>query len=440
MNTCYMNHRISDVIKGSIACELELAPEDTLLTINGEKIKDALHYRYLTQGEEIVLEIEKPDGEVWELEIEKDPDEELGLVFALPNMSPTRKCKNNCIFCFVAQQPKGLRESLYLKDDDPWLSYVMGNYITLTNLDDGDIERMAHFHLSPLRISVHAADMDLRCEMMGNKKAGNLFKILDIFSAAGITMHFQAVICRGINDGEKLRETIEKLSQQQGAQSLAIVPAGLTSHREGLPPLTQFSAKEAEQVIKIVEEYQQLFRKDKGTAFVFAADEWYIMTCTPFPKYDLYEDFPQLDNGVGMIRLFEQAFMDAAKLSTPLKLPKKNIGIITGTAASKFMQSLATQFEIQHPNIKIKIYTIKNNFFGELITVSGLLTGQDILAQLGKDISSDVLFIPENAFRAETTTMLDGTTLAQLSETLGIPIKIGKTDGSLFYNQLIKEE
>ena len=440
-------HEISAVMHGSIAHELDILPGDFLLTINGERIKDALHYNFLTEAEELTLEIEKASEPcLWELEIEKDPDEELGLVFTRPNMSPTRKCRNKCVFCFVAQQPLGLRRSLYVKDDDFWLSYLMGNYITLTNLDDGDIQRMAHFHLSPLRISVHAADMDLRQKMMGNKKAGDLFKILDVFSDAGIEMHFQAVICRRLNDGEKLKETIDRLSRQPGAKSLAIVPAGITRHRDGLYPLTQFSQDEAAAVINIVEGY-------KKRGFVFAADEWYIMAKMFLPNLFYYRDFPQLDNGVGMIRLFEKEFNTAlmhSKRRIPLEAgdkAKKTIGIITGQAAAEFMQTLADKFEAHHPNVKINIHAIKNNFFGELITVSGLLTGQDIIGLLAQpkenistaDISEGVIFLPQNALRDGTEIMLDGMTVKQLSAALGIPVKIGNSNGGEFCRQLQEE-
>ena len=469
MKTSKGKHEISGVVEGSIACELELAAGDFLIAINGKRIRDVLHYRYLTQGEFLTLEIEKGgnaspaaqrgsvaelglaerqgfgdsvpiENEIWELEIEKDSDEDLGLYFTRPNMSPTRRCRNKCVFCFVDQQPKGLRKSLYVKDDDPWLSYLMGNYITLTNLSKGDVRRMAHFHLSPLRISVHAADMDLRCKMMGTPNAGNLFEILDVFGKTRIVTHFQAVLCRGLNDGEKLRETIEKLSQQPGAASLAIVPAGITRHREGLYPLTQFSPQEAADIIEIIEAYQENFRKTHNTAFVFAADEWYIMADKPLPGYKSYEDFVQLDNGVGVLRLFRREFDRACLRYSHSFQPKSGctVGIITGQAAGAFMKDLAAHFESQHPGAKINVHIITNDFFGELITVSGLLTGQDIIRQLKGRVTEDILYLPENAFRAGTNTMLDGTTRKELSAALGIPVKIGSTDGRKFYRQLVR--
>jgi putative radical SAM enzyme (TIGR03279 family) len=341
------------------------------------------------------------------------------------------------VFCFVDQQPPGLRQSLYFKDDDARLSFLHGNYVTLTNLSEGEVRRLAGYHLSPLRISVHAADLNLRKKMMGCENAGNLFTALKIFSDAGIKMHFQIVLCKGLNDGEALSHTISVLSAQKGAESLAVVPAGIARHRAGLESLVQFTSDEAKKVLSQIGESPR-------RNFVFAADEWYIMAGEPLPAYEHYADFPQLDNGVGMLRLFEREFMTALPEAASLrptnvregtKTPL-HIGIVTGVSASAFMRGLAQKFEKTHNGVNITVHEITNNFFGENITVSGLLTGEDIIAQLNENIREDVLFLPQNAFRANTEIMLDGMTLLELSNTLNVPVKIGSANGSEFCEQL----
>jgi len=435
-----IKHEIINIEKDSIAAELEITAGDFLISINNEVIRDVLDYRFRIHEEFLTLEVEKPDGEIWELEIEKDPDEDLGLVFKDSLMSQTMQCHNKCMFCFVDQQPKGLRPSLYIKDDDPRLSFLLGNYVTLTNLDDAEIERLAGYHLSPLRISVHAADLDLREKMMGTKGARNLFDALSVFNKAGIQMHFQVVLCKGVNDGAALDYTIKRLLEiKPGAQSLAVVPAGLTCHREGLSALAQFTQQDAVKVITQVEKWPE--------SFVFLSDEWYVLAGKPLPKYRHYGDFPQLDNGVGMLRLFERGFMKGlmSEKNTILSFVgtafarKLHIGIVTGKAAGKFMNNLAKRFEAKHPNIKISVLIIENKFFGETATVSGLLTGQDVIGQLkGKLENINLIILPENAFRAgvRQNVMLDGITRKQLEDALGVHVKIGSADGLKFYQQL----
>jgi len=440
VKTSENKHEISGIVKGSIAEEMELNAGDFLLTINGKKVKDILHYRYLTRGEELLIAIERANGEIWELDIEKDPYEELGLIFVLPNMAEIRKCQNKCIFCFVDQQPKGLRDSLYVKDDDPIESFMRGNYVTLTNLTNDDVKRIAHYHLSPLRISVHTSNLALRSDMMGNNKAGNLFEILDEFSKAHMQMHFQIVACKGYNDGYTLMETTARLSRQPGAASLAIVPAGLTKHREGLRNLEPYGLLDAGLMIMVVNVMQENNIKLHGVPFVYLSDEWYLMAGQELPKYEEYGDFPQLDNGVGLIRLFEREFEDEIQENEPSNLEKvTTIGIVTGTAAADFMRGLAGKFEKNNANVKIFVHVVKNEFFGELITVSGLLTGQDVIGQLKGKVNQDVIFMPENAFRADTEIMLDDVTLDDLAEALGTEVKIGSADGGEFYRQLVGE-
>jgi len=485
-----IKHEISNIQKHSIADELGILSGDFLLAINGREVSDILDYRFRIQEDSLLVEIEKHETrEIWELDIEKDPDEDLGLTFKQSLMSHKKRCHNKCIFCFVDQQPKDLRPSLYIKDDDPRLSFLIGNYVTLTNLGMDEIKRLAGYHLSPLRISVHTADLDLRERMMGTPAARNLFDTLAVFSNAGIKMHFQIVLCKGVNDGKYLDETIEKLVTQPGFESLAIVPAGLTKHRDGLFPLQPFTKEDAQQVIEQGQLWQNAALGQSGTLTlannfkdlapyreghpqspanfhyanaVYLSDEWYIMAGVKLPPYEHYRDFPQLDNGVGVLRLFWHEFVSAKKIqmvtlshhlkkfwqtfvgsrtknartkgNTPGELvPSPRIGIITGRASYKFMRHIA-----KHWKSKITVYPIDNHFFGETVTVSGLLTGVDIINQLKNRPLPDIIFIPENAFRAgvKEKIMLDGTTKKEIEQNLGIKVIIGSTNGAEFYKQL----
>jgi len=466
-------HKIISVVPGSIAYEMELAAGDMLLAINGQEVKDMLDYRWLTADECLLVEVEKPCGEIWELEIEPDSGDDLGLCFEPGSMGEDRRCANACIFCFVDQQPPGLRESLYVKDDDPYQSFAVGNYVTLTNLSDGDIQQVIKHRLSPLRVSVHTADMELRQRMMGSPKAAKLFAALEQFSRAGLDMHFQVVLCKGINDGPALETTIRRLLELGGsAKSLAVVPVGLTRYRDGLYPLEAFSRDDATAVINQVEKWQAKCHKNIGSRFVFLADEWYVLAGRPLPVYDEYEDFPQLDNGVGMMALFEDEFratlaeelrhpplgeekrllhlslsQDKRLLHPSLREAKRrsnpsldclSIGIVTGQAAADFITKLSKLLMESFQDVTIDIHVICNDFYGPGVTVSGLITGRDIINQLNRRCSGlSMLFIPENAFRAGTEDMLCGTTLSDLSAALGVKAAIGSADGGEFCRQLL---
>ena len=436
-------HKIASITPGSIAWEMELAPGDFLLSINGQEIKDMLDYRWLTADESFLVEVEKPDGEIWELEIETEGSEDLGIAFAPGSMGEDRRCVNACIFCFVDQQPPGLRPSLYIKDDDPYQSFVLGNYITLTNLGDDDIKQIIKHRLSPLRISVHAADANLRQRMMGSPRAAKLFEALALFSQAGLGMHFQIVLCKGVNDGAALDYTIKQLlTLGESAKSLAVVPVGLTRYREGLYPLEAFTKEGATAVIVQVEKWQALCLKQNGGRFVFLADEWYVLAGCAMPGHDEYEDFPQLDNGVGMMVLFEDEFREALSeahmQASVVKPSKARIGIVTGHAAGDFMTKLSRLFMESFPNIAIDIHVIQNDFYGAGVTVSGLITGRDIITQLsGRCGSTSALFIPENAFRTGTEDMLCGTTLDDVSKALSVKVIMGAADGGEFCKQLL---
>jgi len=467
-------HKIISVASNSIAWEMDLEPSDLLISINGQEVKDILDYRWLMAEETLLVEVQKPSGEVWELEIEKDSDEDLGLSFAPGSMGEDKRCANACIFCFVDQQPPGLRKSLYVKDDDFYQSFSLGNYITLTNLSDEDIQQIIKYRLSPMRISVHAADMELRQTMMGNRKAGELMDVLTRFAGAGIDMHFQVVLCKGVNDGWQLDHTIKMLDDLgRPARSLAIVPVGLTKYRDGLYPLEAFSTEDAISIIAEIETWQRILLKLRGRRFVFLSDEWYVLANRELPGHDYYEDFPQLDNGVGMMALFEKEFLGELELkrmmaydldddgkrmpsyvlddqpptgehcpqlliSPLLKLNFIRIGIVTGQAAGVFMKTLAKHFTDFFPNTTMDIHVVRNDFYGGGVTVSGLLTGRDIIRQLkGQCDGIDVLFIPENAFRANSEDMLCGTTLEEVAQALGITVIKGSADGGEFCRQLI---
>ena len=432
-----MKHKILTVEDGSIASELGVSPCDFLLSIDGVAIADVLDYRFRIQSKGLLVEIEKSDGEIWELDIEKDEYEDLGLVFESPLMSEAKLCKNKCIFCFIDQEPPGLRKELYVKDDDWRLSFLHGNFVTLTNLSDEEACRIADLHLSPLNISVHTSDLDLRRSMMGSENADNLFHHLRTFGDAGISMNFQIVLCKGINDGTVLDATIDKLQNLSGAASLAVVPVGLTKHRNGLASLEPFSSEDSACIIKQVEAKQNQLIRKRNSSFVFLSDEWYIIAKVPLPAYVTYEDFPQLSNGVGMIRLFEHDFLrELAKL--PMSLASKSFSIITGTLAAPFMKSLANEFCKKFRNVKITVVEIINRFYGTTVTVSGLLTGEDIINQLVSK-NFDSLLIPENAFRASSEEMIDGITRSGLSQALGRRVLIGSCCGGDFARQLHEE-
>ena len=434
-----MKHKIAAIQEKSIAYELGILPGDVLLSIDGRAIIDVLDYRFALQSENLLVEIEKQDGEKWELDIEKEEFEDLGLVFELPLMSPVKLCKNKCIFCFVDQEPPGLRKTLYVKDDDWRLSFLHGNFITLTNLTDEEANRIAGLHLSPIRISVHAADLDIRKQMMGSRNAGNLFRHLRMFGKAGIAMHLQIVLCKGVNDGRILDDAIKKFERVPGAQSLAVVPVGLTEHRHGLFPLEPFTSDEANEIIRKVEAIQHQLKHRKNSAFVFLSDEWYIISGAALPSYNMYEGFPQLENGVGLVRLFEFDFLrELGKLSD--SDAAKSVCIVTGTLAADFMRSLATSFCNKFVNVKITICKVANSFYGETVTVSGLLTGKDIISHFSRaSCAHDIIFVPGNAFRANSEEMIDGATRSQLETSLGVSIIIGSQNGCDFARQLYGE-
>ncbi len=387
--------KIISVSPGSIAEEMEIEPGDELLSIGGTPVQDIFDYMFLTQDTYLEVLVRKPSGEEWLLEIEKDEDEELGLCFDSGLMDDYRSCHNRCIFCFIDQMPPGMRETLYFKDDDSRLSFLQGNYVTLTNMSMEDLDRIIRYHMSPINVSFQAMDPELRCRMLHNRFAGDILEKTRKLADAGITMNGQIVLCRGINDGRQLDYSLEVLSELSPAlRSVSIVPVGLTKFREGLYLLEPFDSKAAAAVIDQIEAWQEKMLPRCGTRFVYASDEWYLKAGRPIPEEEAYDGYPQLENGVGMMRLLESE-TEEYLAADPGGEKSAVLSIATGLLAGPHMKRLAGKIQEKYPNIRIRIYEIRNDFFGEQITVSGLITGQDLVAQLKGRQLGDRLLIPE---------------------------------------------
>ena len=426
------------VEKGSIAEELGIEPGDIILAINDTPIEDVFDYRYLIDDEYIELTVKTKQGEICTAEIEKDYDEDLGLVFESGLMDDAKSCTNKCIFCFIDQLPKGMRETLYFKDDDSRLSFLQGNYATMTNMKDKDIDHIIFYHLSPINISVHTANMELRKKMLNNRFADKVLDIMNRLGEAGITMNLQIVLCPDINDGDELEYSLKVLSGYiPMASSLSVVPVGITAYRDGLYPMRPFTPEECVRVIDTIEKWQKKLKKEHGTAFAYAADEFYITAGRPLPREEDYEDFPQIENGVGMMTL---TMAEAARRLNSIKSDnrKRHIAVATGEAAYNFIKEIVLNVEKKFPCVKIEVYCIKNNFFGGYITVSGLLTGTDIIDQLkGKELG-DCLLLPKNLLRSGETTLLDDLTLDDIEKALDIKIKITGESGENFIDTILE--
>ena len=412
------------VTPGSIAEELELEPGDVLLTIDGEELEDIFDYDYMTDAESFVMVVRKANGEEWELEIESG-GEDLGLTFENGLMSDYKSCSNKCIFCFIDQMPPGMRETLYFKDDDSRLSFLQGNYITLTNMKDKDIERIIRFHLAPINISVQTMNPELRCKMLHNRFAGEALKKIDRLYEAGTEMNGQIVLCRGVNDGNELAYTIEQLSKYAPVmQSVSVVPVGLSKYREGLYPLEPFTKEDACEVIDLIEKWQKI----NYERFIHASDEWYILAEREMPEEGRYDGYIQLENGVGMLRLLHEEVMDALDEKTD-DGKEEELSIATGRLPYPYLDTLVKEIMKVYPGRKVHIYPIRNDFFGEKITVAGLITGQDLIAQLKDKPLGDRLILPAVMFKSGEEIFLDDITKTQAEDALQIPINIVKSSG-----------
>ncbi|MDO4454474.1 MAG: DUF512 domain-containing protein [Eubacteriales bacterium] len=432
-------HKISCVLPGSIGEEMEIVPGDVLISIDGKEIEDIFDYRYLVENEEIVVLIRKQDGEEWELEIEKEEEEDLGLEFENGLMDEYRSCRNKCMFCFIDQLPKGMRETLYFKDDDSRLSYLQGNYVTLTNMSDHDIEKIIRYRMEPINISFHTTNEKLRCEMLHNRFAGEALKKADRLYEAGIEMNGQIVLCKNVNDKEELDHTIQDLLKYRPyLTSVSVVPVGLTRYREGLYPLEPFTKEEAEEVLRTIHRFQKQIYKETGTHFIHAGDEWYILAEKEIPEEEQYDGYVQLENGVGMVR----SFLDEVHLAVDERKGDERthtVSIATGKLAAPYLQKAANQIRKKYPNITILIYPIENQFFGKRITVAGLLTGQDLEKQLAEKELGERLLLTANMFKNGETVFLDDVSAEQLEKTLQTKINIVQSSGWDFVRAVLLE-
>jgi putative radical SAM enzyme (TIGR03279 family) len=433
-----MKNIIIKVEKKSIAEELGILPGDILLSINGVEIQDVFDYRMAIFDEFIELEIQSPDGSETVYEIEKEDYEDIGIIFESGLMDNAKSCTNKCIFCFIDRLPKGMRDTLYFKDDDSRLSFLSGNYVTLTNMSDDDMNRIIRHRLSPINISVHTTDPNLREFMLKNPNSKNIIHMIEKLYDAGISMNYQIVLVKGVNDGQHLDETINDLVKYiDFGSSLSVVPVGLTRHEDGLFPIEPFSPDECKQIIEQVDNHGKIFKQKYGNRFVYAADELYIRAGINLPEYSYYDDFPQLENGVGMISLMENEFDTAIKRVTTHPIRKKHISVLTGAAAYDFICGICKKAEQKFPDITITPYKIINEFFGENITVSGLLTGGDIIAQLKGKPLGDVLLMPKNALRDSDVVFLDDVTVTDVSDALGVLVRAVEVDGKAFLDEVL---
>ena len=432
--------KIVSVARRSLAERAGILRGDTLVSINENAIRDVLDYRFYLAESNIRICVLRGDKELC-FDIEKEEYDDIGLTFETPLMDKKHSCKNGCIFCFIDQNPEGMREPIYFKDDDSRLSFIHGNYVTLTNMTREDVERIVKMRMSPINISVHTTNPELRVKMMKNKHAGEVLSYLDDFKSAGLTMAGQIVLCRGINDGEELIRTMRDLARYlPELSSVSVVPAGLTSHRDGLYPLSQYTPEEAGAIIDAVVGFGDTLLQAHGTRVFFPADELYLKAKRELPKEEFYEGYPQIENGVGMLRSFIEEFSLAAEDVRDMRRllkRKRNISVATGEASYSMISSLCDRVMQICPNMKIRVYKIVNNFFGHSITVSGLLTGKDMLEQLrGKELGRELL-IPENALRKEDDDFLCGMKRRELSRALSVKVTTAPSDGYEFLRALL---
>lgn len=436
-----MEHKIIKVLPDSIAEELEIEAGDVLLSVNGEEVEDIFDYQSMIEEEYVRILLRHGDEE-WELEIEKDPYEDLGLVFESSLMSDYRGCTNQCIFCFIDQMPKGMRPTLYFKDDDSRLSFLQGNYITLTNMKEKDIQRIIRYHMEPMNISVHTTDPELRVKMLHNRFAGEVLKYLDEFYEAGLHMNGQIVLCKDINDGENLKKTLQDLYRYAPVmESVSVVPVGLTKYREGLYPLQPVDKKCAEDTIDIIEKFQKKAYDETGLHFVHASDEFYILAEREFPEEERYDGYLQLENGVGMARLQ----LDEAKerIKEHLKAGKKpegpGITCGTGVLAAPLLEHISDLVMKAFPERKgkVDIIPIINDFFGHQVTVAGLVTGQDLINQLKDRELKEYLALPNVMFRSGEEVFLDDISKTDVEQALNRPVYITNCSGTALVDLML---
>jgi len=470
-------HLITQIAKGSVAEGIGIAPGDFLLSINGSEVIDVFDYRFLFQDRDIELEIEKADGSVELYKFTKDDDEEVGLEFKEGLMDEYRSCSNKCIFCFIDQMPPGMRETLYFKDDDMRLSFLQGNYVTLTNLSEKDIERIIKYRLEPINISFQTTNPELRCMMLHNRFAGEALLKADRLYEAGIIMNGQIVLCKGVNDKEELERSISDLYKYAPIlESVSVVPVGLSKYRDGLYPLEPFDKDDAIEVLHTIHKWQEKAYKEHGIHFVHASDEWYITADMELPEEERYDGYLQIENGVGMIRSLLVEFEDGMEqlgeaceaynpnlinkilksrynkkiegefgVSKVEKLARilsegREVSIVTGRIAYSYIKRMTDHFMEKYPSFVINVYAIRNDFFGERITVTGLITGQDIIKQLGDKNIGEKLLISEHMLRSNTEVFLDDITLTDIEKSLHTSTCVVKSNGRNLIECIIGEK
>lgn len=424
---------IEEVARGSIAEELEILPGDILLSINDTPVTDIIDYKYLVSDDYVLVAIEKADGEIWEFEIEKDFDEDLGIIFTNPLIDKAKSCRNNCIFCFIDQLPPNMRETLYFKDDDSRLSFLQGNFITLTNMSDEEVDRIIKYRISPINVSVHTTNPELRIQMLNNKNAGKVYDILKRFAEARLEVNCQIVLVPGVNDGKELDRTLEDLSKlYPTVESVAVVPIGITKYREKLHKVSPYTEELSNELLDFIGEKQNRFMEALGTRFIFASDEFFALTRRELPVQNEYEGFPQLENGVGLMKSFGiEIFEELDKIKSPIGKKKKYI-LATGTLANNFMVEMKDKIIEKFDELELLVVPIVNKFFGQTITVSGLITGQDLIQQLKQYKDVDRIIIPRSMMKADEEIFLDNLTLEEVTKELGVPIVSSKVDGKTF--------
>jgi putative radical SAM enzyme (TIGR03279 family) len=428
---------ISGVKNNSIAEEVEIESGDSLLSINGSLVNDIIEYKYLITAEKLDIVIEKSNNEIWEIEIDKEYDEDLGLIFKNAIIDQAKGCQNKCIFCFIDQLPKGLRKTLYFKDDDTRLSFLQGNYVTLTNMKEEEIERIIKYRINPINISVHTTNPDLRKRMLNNKNAGKLMETIKRFADEQLIMNAQIVLCPDVNDRDELNKSLRDLSNLYPyVKSVTIVPVGISKHRQKLFPMREFTKKETQIILKQISDFQNKMLKMHSTRFVFPADEFIIRSETNFPDTNYYEGFEQLENGVGMVTLLKDQLNESLKSIN--EFPNSNkFSIITGKLAYPYIKELMDRVVDKWNHLNIQVYGVKNDFFGEKITVSGLVTGQDIINQLkDKDLGNYVL-IPKSMLKADENIFLDDYTVEQVANSLNTPVYPVEVEGEILINKIL---
>ncbi len=436
----YKEHNIIGVEKNSIAEEMEIKSGDILLWINEQSIEDVFDYQYALADETLELCIRKENGEEWVLEIEKEYSEDLGLIFENSLMDELISCQNKCKFCFIDQLPPNMRKTVYFKDDDWRMSFLNGNYITLTNMKQKDVDRLLKHRLSPMNISIHATQARVRIELLNNKFAGNIIDQIKTLIDAGIEINGQIVLCKGINDGHILDETVKDLSQFiPHILSLTVVPVGISKFRESLAQLQGFDKESSKEVVKLVQKWQNYYLQKMNTRFIFAADEFYIKAEEELPAYEEYEDFPVLENGVGMVAKFKYELVTTLqKLKPEHSKNHFECSLVTGHLTELFMQECIEELKKKFPSFKIHIYPVTNLFFGEEITVTGLLTGRDIINTLKqKKILGKVVLLADNMLKCGEPILLDDYTIEQISEELQIPVEIIPNQGEEWVHKIL---